>query len=110
LVEQDERHVKIQVNGESRLTQRDASVSDLLRELDIRSDRVAVELNLQILDRKEFDSKKLQDGDQVEILSFIGGGRGGSSAGNDSLLPERAPSEWPRSTGAVESVLPSCMK
>jgi hypothetical protein len=33
-----------------------------------------VELNLEILDRKDFDLRSLNAGDRVEILSFIGGG------------------------------------
>jgi hypothetical protein len=35
---------------------------------------VAVELNLEIMDRKDFDHRSLKQGDRVEILSFIGGG------------------------------------
>jgi hypothetical protein len=35
---------------------------------------VAVELNLEIMDRKDFDHCSLKQGDRVEILSFIGGG------------------------------------
>lgn len=66
--------MRIQVNGEARAAVADASVADLLRELDIRGERVAVELNLEILDRKEFETRKLREGDRVEILSFIGGG------------------------------------
>ncbi len=66
--------IQIQVNGEQRDCQADASVGDLLRELAIKSERVAVELNLEILDRKEFDQRRLKQGDRVEILSFIGGG------------------------------------
>ncbi|MBX3237471.1 MAG: sulfur carrier protein ThiS [Nitrospiraceae bacterium] len=68
--------MKIQVNGESRGISDGQTVAALLRELDIRTDRVAVELNLEILDRKDFDTRGLRDGDRVEILSFIGGGAG----------------------------------
>ncbi len=64
----------IQVNGESRGLGEGQAVASLLRELDIRADRVAVELNLEIVDRKEFETRGLRDGDRVEILSFIGGG------------------------------------
>ena len=45
-----------------------------LHELDIRADRVAVELNLEILDRNDFETRGLREGDRLEILSFIGGG------------------------------------
>ena len=37
-------------------------------------DRVAVELNLEILAKDEFGTKYLHEGDRIEILSFIGGG------------------------------------
>jgi sulfur carrier protein len=66
--------IQIQVNGEERGCRTDATVGDLLRELAIKTERVAVELNLEILDRKEFDQRSLKQGDRVEILSFIGGG------------------------------------
>jgi thiamine biosynthesis protein ThiS len=37
-------------------------------------ERVAVELNLEILDRAAFGQRRLENGDRVEILGFIGGG------------------------------------
>ena len=64
----------IQVNGEERTLAAGVTVAWLLTELDIRPDRVAVELNLNILDRSEFDRRSLQEGDRIEIISFIGGG------------------------------------
>ena len=64
----------IHVNGESRGIDDGQTVAALLHELEIRADRVAVELNLEILDRKEFETRGLREGDRVEILSFIGGG------------------------------------
>lgn len=66
--------IQIQVNGESRDFRSGMTIGELLRELSVTSERVAVELNLEILDRKEFDLRRLQEGDRVEILSFIGGG------------------------------------
>ncbi|ULA68661.1 MAG: Sulfur carrier protein ThiS [Nitrospira sp.] len=64
----------ILVNGESRGIGDGQTVAGLLQELDIRTDRVAVEVNLEILDRKDFEIRGLREGDRVEILSFIGGG------------------------------------
>jgi len=66
--------IQIHVNGEARGWRSGGTVADLLQELAIRNERVAVELNLEILDRKDFDQRGLKDGDRVEILSFIGGG------------------------------------
>ena len=64
----------IQVNGEARGIGDGQTVAALLQELDIRADRVAVELNLEILDRNDFETRGLREGDRLEILSFIGGG------------------------------------
>lgn len=66
--------VTIQLNGEPRGVSGGMTVAGLLRELDIRPDRVAVELNLEIVDRQAFETRRLQEGDRLEILSFIGGG------------------------------------
>ncbi|MBS0183236.1 MAG: sulfur carrier protein ThiS [Nitrospira sp.] len=64
----------IQVNGQARSWRSGATVADLLQDLDIQTERVAIELNLEILDRAAFDQRQLKDGDRVEILGFIGGG------------------------------------
>lgn len=69
-----ENAIKIQLNGDVQAWRGDATVADLLRELDIKTERVAVELNLEILDRATFGQRVLKDGDCVEIMSFIGGG------------------------------------
>jgi sulfur carrier protein len=62
------------VNGELQTAPFGSTVAGLLQQLDIRSDRVAVEVNLQIVDRQHFERQRLQEGDRIEILSFIGGG------------------------------------
>lgn len=71
--------MEIQVNGESRDVPDKTTLTALLHALNIGMDRVAVEVNLEIVEPQEFDKRELQYGDRVEILSFIGGGveRGG---------------------------------
>ena len=66
--------IQIQVNGQARTWRSGATVADLLHDLDIKVERVAVELNLEILDRAVFGERVLNDGDRLEILGFIGGG------------------------------------
>jgi sulfur carrier protein len=66
--------MNIQLNGETREIQEGMSVAALLQNLEIRVEQVAVEINREILDKKGFESRFLQAGDQVEVLSFIGGG------------------------------------
>ena len=66
--------MQIQVNGEQQEAAAGSTVADLLAAFKVRGERVAVELNLEILDRSEFATRLLRDGDRVEIISFIGGG------------------------------------
>jgi thiamine biosynthesis protein ThiS len=66
--------MNIVVNGEQHEAEEPLTVAHLLQKLDLHSERVAVEINLHILDRRDFPTWKLHDGDHVEILSFIGGG------------------------------------
>ena len=66
--------IHIHVNGQARTWRSGATVADLLQDLDIQTERVAVELNLEILDRAAFGQCRLKNGDRVEILGFIGGG------------------------------------
>ncbi len=61
------------VNGEKTSIVETATVSDLITALDIR-DNVAVEINREIVSRSAFAHHLLADGDQVEIVTAIGGG------------------------------------
>lgn len=69
--------MNIVVNGEQHKAEEPLTVSHLLEQLHLRSEQVAVEINLRILDRGDFPTWLLRDGDKVEILSFIGGGSPG---------------------------------
>jgi sulfur carrier protein len=67
--------MRIVLNGELREVPEACSVTSLLTQLQIPSDRVAVEVNLNIVDRRAFDATDLRDGDRVELIGFIGGGK-----------------------------------
>ena len=67
--------MRIVLNGEFREVPEACSVTALLTQLQIPSDRVAVEVNLNIVDRRAFDGTDLRDGDRVEVIGFIGGGK-----------------------------------
>ena len=66
--------IQIQVNGESRVLPPGSTVADLLTELQLSRERVAVEHNRGILSRRHFDEVRLADGDRLEIVHFVGGG------------------------------------
>ncbi len=64
----------ITLNGEPHEIARPLTVSALLSQLNIDARRVAVELNSVVLKRPSYDSTLLREGDQVEIVNFVGGG------------------------------------
>jgi len=66
--------VHITVNGDRLEVAASLTVSALLRSLDIDHRRVAVELNLVVLKRAAFDATTIQEGDEIEIVNFVGGG------------------------------------
>lgn len=66
--------MEIVINGEPKQLAAPLSVADLLRHLELPEDRVAVELNRQILRRAEWTATRLQDHDRLEIVQFVGGG------------------------------------
>jgi thiamine biosynthesis protein ThiS len=64
----------IRLNGDPHELPGPLAVSELLARLQIDARRVAVELNFIILKRHVFDSTIIQEGDEVEIVNFVGGG------------------------------------
>ena len=67
--------MNIHVNGEERsLSSSEVSVSELLEQLGLQNRRVAVEVNQRIVPRAQHAEHRLQNGDKVEIVHFVGGG------------------------------------
>ena len=66
--------MKIVVNGDPYDVPGPLTIAGLLARLDIDSRRVAVERNLVVLKRALFDTTEVADGDQIEIVNFVGGG------------------------------------
>ena len=64
----------ITLNGEPYELDEPLSVADLLVKLAIDSRRVAVEHNFTILKRPLFDETRVNEGDRIEIVNFVGGG------------------------------------
>lgn len=64
----------LQINGEQKEFPQLATVADLVAQLDLKSDRLAVELNLDIVPRASWPTTPLNDGDKLEIVHFVGGG------------------------------------
>ena len=66
--------MRVQVNGEEREVEDGVSLSQLLDTLGIERARVAVEVNAEIVRRARHAEVQLKPGDQIEIVTFVGGG------------------------------------
>ena len=66
--------MKLYVNGEERNLASGLTVAGLLEDLRYGSERIAVEVNEEIVPRSQYHAHQLQDGDRIEIVRAIGGG------------------------------------
>ena len=66
--------MKITLNGEAREVPEGLTVEGLLGEIGLKEPMVATEVNLEIVVRADRAGKTLREGDQVEVVSFVGGG------------------------------------
>ena len=66
--------MKLIVNGKDMELNDGLTITGLLESLEIDPGRVAVEVNLKIIKRCDFEEQKLNEGDSVEIVNFVGGG------------------------------------
>lgn len=64
----------IRINGKDSEVKPDLSVARLLEDLEIRPGRVVVELNAEVVSRDAHGATHLKEGDEVEIVQFVGGG------------------------------------
>ena len=66
--------MRVQVNGEVREVPDKLTLSELVRELSLAPERLAIELNREVVRRAAWPETQMRDGDQVEIVHFVGGG------------------------------------
>jgi len=66
--------MNILLNGEQKEIMNVRTVADLLDSLNIGRERVAVEINLDIVPRARHAEHVVNDGDRIEIVQFVGGG------------------------------------
>ncbi|KKO21259.1 MAG: thiamine biosynthesis protein ThiS [Candidatus Brocadia sp.] len=66
--------MRVALNGEIKECPEGTTIEDLLDLYKIDKNRVAVELNLHIIPRKELSTRMLRDADALEVVTFVGGG------------------------------------
>jgi thiamine biosynthesis protein ThiS len=66
--------MELTVNGESRNVENVNTVSDLLEQMDLDPEQVAVEVDQNVVPGETYDEQDLDPGAEVEIVTFVGGG------------------------------------
>jgi sulfur carrier protein len=67
--------MQIFLNGEPKECPESVSLAQLISQLGMKGDRVAVELNREIVPRAQWSDTELHERDRLEIVHFVGGGR-----------------------------------
>ena len=68
------KKIKIKINGKIKSISQDSNLSIVLKKLKIPLNKVAIELNEEIINKKKINKIKLKKNDKIEIVHFIGGG------------------------------------
>lgn len=66
--------IKITLNGEEKILKSHQTLQDLIDDLELDLEKIAIEKDLEIIDPAQFSKIILNEGSQVEIVHFIGGG------------------------------------
>ncbi len=66
--------MKIFLNGEEKILERQMSIADLIIELELDTAKIAIEKDLEIVSPHDFSKTILSEGSRLEIVHFIGGG------------------------------------
>jgi sulfur carrier protein len=66
--------LKLLINGESKEWEDGLSLEELIKQLGVRKETVVAEVNRRIIQAEQRPGCRLCDGDQVELIQFVGGG------------------------------------
>ncbi len=67
-------YMNVIVNGESREFKSESTLLEILKELSLESKVMAAAVNMEIVKQDSWNTHKLNDGDKLELLDFVGGG------------------------------------
>ena len=66
--------MKVFINGETKEISKQFNLLELLKEFSLPSERIAIELNREVVRKKDWESILINDADKIEIVHFVGGG------------------------------------
>jgi thiamine biosynthesis protein ThiS len=68
------KHLLVQINGEAKELPDGTLLAELITQLDLPVQRVAVEVNREVVRRRDWQQTVLNEHDRIEIVHFVGGG------------------------------------
>jgi|SRR5579864_3081405 len=98
----------LHINGEQRDFPDGLTVAALVEQLGMKPDRVAVELNLEIVPRAEWEKTTLKDGDKLEVVHFVGGGNAGAMDKQAIINEKPETQEWTCPTCGIRALGSFC--
>lgn len=66
--------MQILINGESKEINHEINLIELLKQFSLPLERIAIELNKEVVRKKDWESIKIKEADKIEIVHFVGGG------------------------------------
>jgi len=66
--------MEVTVNGERRMITKEVNLKELLKNFSLPQERIAVELNKEVVRKKDWENIMVKDTDKIEIVHFVGGG------------------------------------
>lgn len=66
--------IKILINGERKELAEQINLSELLKQFSLPNERIAIELNQEVIRKKDWENIEIKDADKIEIVHFVGGG------------------------------------
>ncbi len=66
--------MKIIINGKTKEIPNEVNIIELLESFSLPKERIAIELNKQVVRKKDWGNIKITDADRIEVIHFVGGG------------------------------------
>lgn len=66
--------MKVLINGETKEISKELNLSELLEHFSLPQERIAIELNKEVVRKKDWENIRINEGDKLEVIHFVGGG------------------------------------
>lgn len=66
--------MKVFINGETKEIEEKLKLTELLNHFSLPNERIAIELNKEVVRKKDWENIEIKDADKIEIVHFVGGG------------------------------------